>query len=99
MSRIITMEQFIDWDPYFVVYADEEPDEAGLVWLHDAEGYQLIKCYPEAARVVAAALEYAQADVAAIYGIGFGNLTNEQIVKLLRQHMGQHPHVGLPAVE
>lgn len=85
---------FVAWDPHFYPLGDAEPGEDGLVWLYDAEGEPLLKCRPSQADVIAAALEYAHADVEAIYGVGWGNLTDEQAVEILHKHRGQHPHVA-----
>lgn len=84
---------FVNWDPHFFPDGDNEPDDEGLVWMYDAEGEPLLKCRPSQARVIAAALEYAQADVDAIYGVGWANLFDEQVVSILRRYQGDHPHV------
>lgn len=89
---------FVDWEPYFAPWEDAEPDREGLVWLYDAEGTPILKCDPASAPVIAAALEYAHADVQEIYGVGYGNLIDEQVVRILNRHNGEHPHVGMRSV-
>lgn len=94
----MTAPPFVDWDPSFFPHDKTTPDKEGLVWLYDCEGTPLLKCDPESAQVIAAALEYAYADVQAIYGVGWGNLNNELVARLLRKHGGDHPHIGLRSV-
>lgn len=91
---------FVDWDPCFSPEGDASSDGPdGLIWLYDAEGEPLVRVLPKLADVVAAALEYAYADIAAIYGVGWRNLSNDQVATLLRRHRGEHRHVGLASVE
>lgn len=77
---------FVEWDPHFFVDPDERPDDNGHVAMYDAEGNTLLRVDPRLASVVAAALEYAHADAAAIYGDGWMHLSNENVARLLRQH-------------
>lgn len=90
---IVVYGPFVLWDAHFSPFQPLQPDRDGLVWLYDAEGCPLLKCHPSLCRIVAAALEYAQADVEAIYGVGYGNLTDDQAAQLLEHHAGEHPHV------
>lgn len=75
---------FVDFDPHFSIDQDEERDEFGQVWLRDAEGVPMLRCDRDHAEVIAAALEYAQASLAAYRGIGWGNITDDQAVELFR---------------
>lgn len=75
--------KFVDWEPHFSPEGESELDSEGLIWLYDAEGEPLLKCTPERASVIGAALEFTHDEIATVYGVGWGSLSDNEVACLL----------------